>query len=346
MVLLENTPSPDYQWFYDPEWSYTTQQITAYEEAIFDHLFRNIGRGVIFNQMWHDYAITSQPQYGKDRIMNKKNIAMYDALSAKFAAYPIYCPTPEDLGHKLRVMAQWDYAWESKDNTLTIRLDLAKVRLDTIASFTGGMGISIENTAKFIRSVSINGIPHYAFSDRTVILPNLQKGLNEITVTLGAARSPATRLTYVSKRMPAIQSSESGLETELLTKSKARFSFYVAEPFLLLHADRQEWNRKGDNLLNGYVVSDRQIVLRKLAGGEFRLFRATLPIVDFSQDENRVSLTLQKSEAGEGALWFSSAKAPKKVLLNTGEIPFEKSADHFRLKLPEFEEKAELQIIF
>ena len=34
-VVLENTPSPDYQWFYDPTWSYTTQQITAYEESIF-----------------------------------------------------------------------------------------------------------------------------------------------------------------------------------------------------------------------------------------------------------------------------------------------------------------------
>ncbi|MBZ5658699.1 MAG: hypothetical protein LAO56_25950, partial [Acidobacteriia bacterium] len=60
-VLLETSPHPDYQWFYDPTWSYTTAQITANEEAIFDHMFHNVGRGVIFNEMWHDYSISSAP---------------------------------------------------------------------------------------------------------------------------------------------------------------------------------------------------------------------------------------------------------------------------------------------
>jgi hypothetical protein len=36
LVVLDNTPSPDYQWFYDPTWSYTTAQITSYQEAIRD----------------------------------------------------------------------------------------------------------------------------------------------------------------------------------------------------------------------------------------------------------------------------------------------------------------------
>lgn len=346
MVVLENTPSPDYQWFYDPEWSYTTQQITAYEEAIFDHIFHNIGRGAIFNQMWHDYSITSQPQYGKSRIMNQKNIAMYDAISAKFVNYPIYCPEPEDLGHKLRAMAQWEYSWESKDNAVKIRIDLAKARLDTIAYFTGGMGLRIENTADYIQNVSINGAAHYGFNEQTVILPNLRKGINEIQVTLGPDPYRGPHLTYVSKRMPAIHSQGNDLEAELLTKSKARFSFYVEEPFVLLHADWQEWNRAGDHALNGYVTSDRKIILRKLASGDFRITRAALPIVEFSQSENTVSLTLQNAETGERSLWFSSAKAPKKALLNSGEIPFEKSSGSFRLTLPEFAEKADLQIMF
>jgi uncharacterized membrane protein len=37
-VVLEEVPNMDYQWFYDPSWSYTTEQITTYEEAIFDHM--------------------------------------------------------------------------------------------------------------------------------------------------------------------------------------------------------------------------------------------------------------------------------------------------------------------
>src|SRR5574341_907172 len=102
LVVLENIPSPDYQWFNDPTWSYTTAQIAAYEEAIFDHLYERLGRGVLFNEMWHDYSITTQPQSKKDRIINESNIAFYDAMKAKFASRKIYCPTPEELGHKLR----------------------------------------------------------------------------------------------------------------------------------------------------------------------------------------------------------------------------------------------------
>jgi ribosomal protein S18 len=146
--------------------------------------------------------------------------------------------------------------------------------------------------------------------------------------------------------MPALQINGNDLVVDLRTKSKARFSFYVEEPFVLLHADWQEWNRRGDHMLNGYVTSDRKIVLRRLTGTDFRITRATLPIVDFLQSENIVSVTLQNAEAGERSLWFSSATGPKKVLLNAGEIPFEKSAGHFRLTLPEFAEKADLQIEF
>ncbi|MBN2367239.1 MAG: hypothetical protein JXL67_13805, partial [Calditrichaeota bacterium] len=150
-VVIENNPSPDYQWFYDPTWSYTTQQITAYEEAIFDHMFQNIGRGVIFNEMWHDYSITSQAQYGKDRIMNENNIAMYDAMRAKFATNDIYAPQPEELGNKLRAMSQWNYEWKLAANKINLTLDLSDVLLDTVSEFTGGMGIRINNTNDYIQ---------------------------------------------------------------------------------------------------------------------------------------------------------------------------------------------------
>lgn len=347
MVVLENTPSPDYQWFYDPEWSYTTQQITAYQEAIFDHIFHNIGRGAIFNQMWHDYSITSQPQYGKSRIMNQKNIAMYDAISAKFAHYPVYCPEPEDLGHKLRAMAQWDYSWKTAGDRLELQLDLSAARLDTIPYFTGGMGIRIENTAKYIQSVAVNGASHPAFSDRTVILPNLQRGRNEIQIILAAHPSPETRLIYTSKRMPAIRSVAEGLEVELLTRSKARFSFYVEEPFVLFHADWQEWDRKGDRVLSGYVTSDRAIVLRKLAGGDFRITGATLPLLDFQQTGSAATLTLQSNrDQAERIVEFRSARPPVKILLEGREIPFQKLPGAYRAALPEWEGNAALKISF
>lgn len=46
-------------------------------------------------------------------------------------------------------------------------------------------------------------------------------------------------------------------------KSKARFSLRMREPAILLNADWQEWDRKGDHQLNGYVTSDRTLVLKR-----------------------------------------------------------------------------------
>ncbi|MCB0284666.1 MAG: hypothetical protein KDF60_18935, partial [Calditrichaeota bacterium] len=193
-VVLENTPSPDYQWFYDPTWSYTTQQITAYEENIFDHLYETVQRGVIFNEMWHDYSITTQPQKDKDRIVNKSNIEFYDAIKTKFNTSDIYCPTPDDLKNKLILMAQGNYSWQSDGNKITVDLNFSQVSLDSIFEYTAGMGLRINNTVKKIQQVKIDGKDHRAFSDHTVILPGLTKPGAKIEIILGEEYSKEPRL--------------------------------------------------------------------------------------------------------------------------------------------------------
>ena len=343
-VLLENIPSPDYQWFYDPEWSYTTQQITAYEEAIFDHLYQNIGRGAIFNEMWHDYSITTQPQRPKERIVNERNLAFYDAMRAKFATHDIYCPTPDDLGHKLRAMAQWNYGWTSSGNKLEMRLDLSAVHLDEVADFTGGMGIKIENSGDYIQKVTINGVPHRAFHDRVVILPNLAKGPNIIKVELGPLPPQMSHLRFVSKRMPAIRETAGGLEVELLTKSKAKFAFYAAEPCVLLNADWQEWNRQNNRILNGYVTSDRSVLLKLLTKTDFRITRANLPVTSLRESENSITLTLAAGSDDSSELSFQCARKPAKVRWNGREIATAFQRQSHTVSLPDGEGK--LEIVF
>ena len=194
-VVLENSPHPDYQWFYDPTWSYTTAQITANEEAIFDHMFHNVGRGVIFNEMWHDYSISSAPvNEGKDkRITNQNNFPFYEAMKTKFGTLPIYCPEPQELAQKLRAMAQWNYSWKASDDSIEMTLDLASLRRNDTAESLGGMGIRVENTRKFIQSVLIDGHVHPAFDDRLLILPNLAPGKkHSITIKLGAQPTNST----------------------------------------------------------------------------------------------------------------------------------------------------------
>jgi uncharacterized membrane protein len=346
LALVENNPSPDYQWFYDPSWSYTTQQIAAYEEAIFDHMFANIGHGVLFNEMWHDYSITTQPQHDKERIVNKKNIAFYDAIKAKFATSDIYCPTPVDLTNKLRAMAQWNYRWNTAGNKVEMTLDLTNVRVDTITYFTGGMGIRVENSGDFIQSVKINGRDHYAFSDREVILPNLKKGPNKIEVVLGPNRPTAPHLTYISKRMPGIRKNGDALQFSVLTKSKARFHLYTGSGYALLNADWQEWNRKNDNLLRAYVTSDRKPVLKKLKNSDFMLTRATLPVTDVKESGSKITFTLNPNKGAEWVVAFQSPKAPKTLTFAGKPLEAVYRAGQYVLKLPELKETGELTMTF
>ena len=333
-VVLENTPSPDYQWFYDPSWSYTTQQITAYEENIYDHLFYNVQRGVIYNQMWHDYSIISQSQRKKDRIVNENNLPMYDAIKSKFYTTDIYCPTPIELQNKLVTMAQGDYSWESNGNELVLNLDLSKVRLKSVLGYTGGMGIRINHTGMIIQSVTINGQEHDAYSENVVILPNLDEPTAEIKIILGIEHPKKAHLQYVSKRMPAIGKNGSDLMVTLLTKSKGRFGFYAPSGYVVLNADWFEWNRKGNNRLNGYVTSDRTVTLKKLKLEGLTIRYSELLISDIKENGSEIIFTLPQAEAQQNKiLRFSSVNQVRSVQLNNQVNEPQKDGDQYILNL-------------
>jgi hypothetical protein len=346
LVVLEDTPAPDYQWFYDPTWSYTTAQITAYQEAIFDHMFDQIGRGIIYNQMWHDYSITSQPQYGKSRIMNSKNLAMYDAIKTKFATHDIYCPTPLELTNKLRAMAQWDYSWVSENNKLDITFDLSRVRVDTIPYFTGGMGLRIENTGRYIQQVTINGKDHFAFSERSIILPNFVKGINTVNVLLGQEENRQPHLSYISKQLPAIEKSRDDLIITVLTKSNARFHFYCAGGYILLNADSQEWNRNGDYLLRGQVNSDRKVILRKIKNSTFNIIRCNMQVMDVREKGSTITLSIKPPVVEDCVLAFQSDKQPKAISTDSGKLEFVKKDNEYIVHLPGFKKQSDISIEF
>jgi hypothetical protein len=356
LVVLQNTPAPDYQWFYDGSWSYTTQQVTAYEEAIFDHMYHTVQRGVIFNEMWHDYAMTAihdvEPprtqamRENGSRIINKSNIALYDAMKAKFLIHDIYCPGPIDLSYKLRAMARWKYNWKFDKDKLNIELDLSAVGDQMIAEYTGGMGIRIDNTNAYIKSVLINGEPYFAFTNQMIILPNLKNNINRIQVKLDSKPSDDSRLIYVSKRMPSIKRVNNRLEVWILTKSKAKFSFKVEQPFILLNSDYQEWNRKGDNILRGYVTSDRQIVLTKHPRRDFFITRATLPITDFDISDSQISLQLKNKEKNPSEIWFQTERPPKKVTIGNELVKMNKQNQHYKITVPPSMNTQDLIIVF
>jgi hypothetical protein len=345
-VVLDDTPSPDYQWFYDPTWSYTTAQITSYQEAIFDHLFRNVARGYIYNQMWHDYSISSMPLHASDdektpggkqpaRIANVSNIAMYEALRSKFGTYRIYTPQPMEIAEKLRALAGWRYSWTRQGKTLQMLLDLSDLPRNTTADFVGGMGIRIENTGSYIQSVFINGHRHDAFSDRVIILPNLTAGRNELTVTLADTAAAVPHVSYVSARMPSVRRTANGIEFQVLTKSKGRFALHSPRPGIVLHADSQEFNLRGDHILTGFVSSDRKLDYIALEHNTLSSFASTVPVREVKEGAGTLTLLLENPGREKPQLTFSSARSPKRIRFSGQVIHAEASGSEYLLSLPD-----------
>jgi hypothetical protein len=349
-VVVDNVPAPDYQWLYDPSWSYYTSQAAAYQEAIFDHMFQNIGHGAIFNLMWHDYSLgntaapRTRPGAPPGRIREVNHIPLYDAIKAKWDTNDVYCPEPYELVYKIRAMAQLEYSWKSEGNRVEMELDTSHLRLPQTFDFLPGMGIRIENTGQKIQSVTINGQPHFAFADSMVILPALNKGINRIAVTLGPVTAAGPHITYVSKRMPIVRKKGADIEFQMITKAKGRFSAHLDHPSVLLHADWQEYDRKGDQQLNGYVMSDRTLVLTDIKG--FGVTRATLPIASAKGAASKVTLALDSNSAAGNSLRFRAAKAPRQVTMAGQTLQAAASGADYEVTLPEFRDHADLNIEF
>ena len=343
-VVLENTPSPDYQWFYDPTWSYTTQQITAYEESIFDHLRDNIKRGVIFNQMWHDYSITSQPQYGQDRIINTNNIAMYDAIKTKFKNNKIYCPEPEDLRYKICIMAQSNYIWSVNGNEMNFKLDISNLGLDSAYLYTGGMGIRINNTLKKISKVFINNKEHFAYNDNLVIIPNIAGSSVDVKIILADETKIEPHLTYISKRMTRLEKIEDGLSLNVLTKSKAKFSFSAPSEYLILNAEGFNYNSINPNEISGYVNTDREVKLKKIASNKLSIISSSIIITDISEKDNSIILKVKNSSSNSGQLQFKSKEGISKILLGDEELIINDNENKYSVDINPFDGEKDLTI--
>jgi len=347
-VLLENSPHPDYQWFYDPTWSYTTAQITANEEAIFDHMFHNVGRGVIFNEMWHDYSISSAPVHeGKDkRITNENNFPFYEAIKTKWGTFPIYCPEPQELAQKLRAMAQWNYSWKASDDTIEMTLDLSSLRRNDTAESLGGMGVRVENTRKFIQSVLIDGSVHPAFDDRLLILPNLTPGKKHtITIKLGTQPTSAPHLTYVSKLMTDVEPAPLGLVFNVKAKSKARFAVAVVEPAIALNADWQEWDDSNGHI-KGFVRSDRKVELARISTAGFHLTRANLPILAVKEKPGTLALRLAAPGQEAPQVSLRSYRQLSRATLGGRDLKVRDIGRTYELELPSFTKESELVLYF
>jgi len=343
--VIEPAPSSDYHWFFFPGWSYTTQQITAYEEMVFDHIYHTVKRGALFNLMWHDYSLTSQPQYGKDRIINKNNMALYDGIKAKYATHNIYCPDPIDLAQKLRALAQWNYNWSVKNDTMEITMNLSAVQNDSIGKYTAGMGLRIENTRKVINHVLIDDNQYYGFDDHHIILPVFNPGINNIKIYLSDKSCEQSRLTYISKRFRDIEKKQNDLVVNVLTKSKAKFSFFTQQPSIILNADWQKYSQILPDIIKGYVSSNRQLILRE-TGANFSLVESSYRITDFERRGENLQFQIETNQSDEKVFCFKTARIPKSATIASDKLSIQLKNNQYYLQIPDFEYKNQLSIQF
>jgi len=296
--------------------------------------------------MWHDYSITSQSQYGKDRIINTNNLAMYDAIKTKFMNNEIYCPEPEDLRYKLCIMAQSDYNWSVDGNEINFELDMSSVGLDSAFQFTGGMAVRINNTYKKINQVFINGNEHFAFNDELVILPNLTGATADIEIILGDSENIETHLTYVSKRMPTIKKKDDDLAVNVFTLSRAKLNFKSPEGYLPINADGFNYN-KIKQQYECFVTSDRTVELTKIISEKISFTKSDLRINGISENEKMISLQLtSQQDKSPNQLKFSSDQNILSVLFDNKEIVVQPELNNYLIDIDSFEGERELIINF
>lgn len=241
--VANDGPSPDYQWFYDSTWSYTTPEVADYEWLVLDHLCNNVGNGVIFNAMWHDYGMSKmlagEPRNVTEiirngtRIINDSNWEYYEVMRNFWNTHDIYCPEPAELAGKMLLQAGASLSWTREDGILTVRIAFPEEDFGKYAPYVGGMALGLNGAS--IASVELDGQAYYAFSDDKIILPVPDSPEMTLRIHEGQA-GPEPRLVYSSKVLEGICMEDGILSADFRTRSTARFRFGTDKPSVVLGA--------------------------------------------------------------------------------------------------------------
>jgi len=327
-AVINNTPVPDFQWLYLKDWSYTVASAASLQAQILDFYQNRIGRGVLYNQMWHDYALSDQspPLHfpGPTR-------PLFDANRDHFATRRIYAPSVRELVAKMHHVqgANLSSRWLNGALEVTIAYQTPP----SGGVYQAGMGLRVHRPPGTISSVTINGQPHHAFTADTVILPAFA-GPQEIVVRFGG--SSATRLVHISKRFDQITLENEQLEVRLSERGlDTRFCVAGVASTVLLGADG--FVRTDETELCGYLLygsTTSMVAARELDTGSLglRFNAADRPLTAVGFDGAVATIEVGPGDAGE--LRLASAVAPALVTVAGNAIEIEITNGAFVVPLP------------
>ena len=319
LPVLGDSPSPDYQWFYDSTWSHTTPEIANYQNLILNHFCSGIGNGVVFDLMWHDYGMSNIEYAGprfirrvKDegtRIINDNNWELYETTRNFWATHDIYCPEPEELVAKMKFLSNAAYEWRCEDGALVMDIRFDAENFCKYAKYIGGMAVGVNNTGKPIRRVEIDGKPHAAFSDTKVILPCPAD--SKMTVKVFFDGAPAPRLEYTSKILKSIANTAAGLEAEVVDHSVARMKFRLTEPSVVLGASSYTVAHDGETVECRMEGSGTVTLASNPT--PVRITSSTLPVVKIQASGKGAKVTLKGNGKRHNKLVYSDASGNRIV---------------------------------
>lgn len=319
LPVIGDSPSPDYQWFYDSTWSHTTPEIANYQNLILNHFCSGIGNGVVFDLMWHDYGMSNIEYAGprfirrvKDegtRIINDNNWELYETTRNFWATHDIYCPEPEELVAKMKFLSNAAYEWRCEDGALVMDIRFDAENFGKYAKYIGGMAVGVNNTGKPIRRVEIDGKPHAAFSDTKVILPCPAD--SKMTVKVFFDGAPAPRLEYTSKILKSIANTAAGLEAEVVDHSVARMKFRLTEPSVVLGASSYTVAHDGETVECRMEGSGTVTLASNPT--PVRITSSTLPVVKIQASGKGAKVTLKGNGKRHNKLVYSDASGNRIV---------------------------------
>lgn len=318
LPVIGDSPSPDYQWLYDPTWSHTTAEIANYQNMVLEHYASQIGNGVILDLMWHDYGMSNILYAGPrfisrlpqgTRVFNEDNWELYETTRNFWATHNIYCPEPEELAAKMKFLSNAAYQWRWENGVLVMDIRFDAETFGKYAKYVGGMAVAVNNTAMPIRRVEIDGKPHAAFSDSKVILPCPSDARMTVKVFFDGATVP--RLEYTSKILKAIAATPEGLEAEVTDRSVARLRFRLTEPSVVVGASSYTVAHDGSTVACRMEGSGKVTVAANPT--PIRILSSTLPITKFQPAGKGAKVTVKANGKRHNRLVYVDASGNRMV---------------------------------
>ncbi len=331
--VINNTQTPDFQWLYLPGWLYTVEEAAETQARLLDYYQHTVGRGVLYNQMWHDYALSNllPPENFPESATTQP---LYHANIAHFEEERIYAPSVAELIAKMHIAQKVVLSSVMDGDALIATLDYSAVParyLDHVA----GMGVRVNRAGQVISEVWADGARHYAFTDDTVILPATGPGGHTLEIRFAAEPAPSARLTYVSKAFDEVTLQDDTLSVWLGDPGLAtKFCFAAPRATVILHADDYQLRPDGEfcgRLDHGSEAAAVVAQALDVTPHEIYITGASRSIQAAAYSDHVVSLEVAAGE--QATIGFESTVVPE-VLVADSPVDVELRDGEFTIAVP------------